>query len=150
MVLVPKSKVSLNKNAFSCFLKVTILSNWRIVFGKVLYKWGAQYLKLLLVKPGLGILFSTSFNVSLLLHKFMGDGSRSSSISFKYNGSLLCTALWAFRQTLYLIPAIFDKTCKSMQTGVILSLENFWKPTFILAALLINLWRQLRMILGWT
>ena len=66
----------------------------------------------------------------------------------KDGGTLHCTALWASRQILYLILALIGKTCKSMITGVILSLENLGKPVTILAAQLINIWRPLRMIFG--
>ena len=37
-------------NRSSASLKASILSKWRMVFGKLLYKWGAWYLKILLVK----------------------------------------------------------------------------------------------------
>ena len=82
-VLLSKSKVSLEMYVFSLLLKVSIFSNEQIVFGKFLYKWGAHYLKHLLVKPGPGTLCSTSFHVSWIFRNLKVDDSLSSSISFK-------------------------------------------------------------------
>ena len=50
------------------------------------------------------------------------DGSRSSGISFKWNGSLHCLALWVRRQILYFIMTFTGKICKSMTIAVLLSI----------------------------
>ena len=130
------------------FLEISKFSNWWKVFSKAWNKGGARYSKLQIVKPGPGTLFFTSFHVPRLLRKFKVDSSWNSSISFKYNGSLHCIVLWVSGLILYLILVFIGKMCNSMQIGVIISLENLGRPTTILAAQLINIWRPLRMIFG--
>ena len=101
-----------------------------------------------LLKSALGTLCSMNFNVLWLRREVIVEDSLSSSILFKYNGSLQCIALWISSKILYLILAYTCKMCRSMQIGVILSLDNLGRPTTNLAALLINNWRRFRMTFG--
>ena len=134
--------------SFQCFLISVEFSKCRFVFCIVLEKIGTQNFKYILVKPEAGtiVLYKlTSVMITPWIYRLWLNIRKIKQFIQKRLFSTLYIALWVSREIFNFFPVFIVKMCKSMLTGVILCLQNLWKPTTTLTALLINSWRPL----GW-